>query len=249
MCVSSLDEYSLRVKSARWLSVVMVCAVITTTTVTVALAPAVLAAPGDASAVGFDANFFGTLASDPPAPISLIEQRGATAAPPGGNTDLVADETAIDLPLGPPINQTVRVAVAATINSTATSSAGGASAKASATDIQISTPAGLLEIAEVSSSVSCLYNQQPDGTVNGSPPTEPITVPAVTLNGEDVPFTDGVATIELDNQIGTATIKLTAAPPTIDGNRVTATGLLYTLDENLTDLVTASGTLAIARSS
>ena len=88
-------------------------------------------------------------------PISLNEQRGATSAPPGGTVDLTGDQTAIGLALGPPINQDVRVAAASAISTSAAGSAARADAKASATDITITTPAGPLVIDGVSSSVSC----------------------------------------------------------------------------------------------
>lgn len=211
-------------------------------------APGAQAAPGDADAVGFDADFHGTMAGGDA--IELVTQRGATSAPPGGPpVALIGDQTAVDVTLGDPLNQDVRVAVASAITSTSTGSAGSATAAASATGITISTPAGPLVVeGEVSSAVSCQFNQQPTAAVNGSAVLDPITVPTVTLNGDPVTFVNGVATIQVDNEVGTATITLTVAPPAVDGSGAAATGLLYSLEEDLTDLLTASGTLAIARS-
>lgn len=211
------------------------------TIVPIGFASVAAAAPGDSSAVGFDANFTGTLAGG--GPISLNEQRGATSAPPGGTVDLTGDETAIGLTLGPPINQDVQVAAASAISTSSAGSAARADAKASATDITITTPAGPLVIDGVSSSVSCPVNGTPTGTSTG--PT------TVTLNGDPVTLDpSGVTVIQYTGPIppGTATITLTLAPPTIVGNTATVTGLQYSLEENLTDLVEAKGTLAIARS-
>ncbi len=241
MCVSSLHQYSLRVNDTKWLRAAVVVAVVASSVaLPVLVSPTALAAPGDAGAVGFDADFHGTMAGGDP--IELVTQRGSTSAPPASSQTLTGDDTAIDITLGAPLNQDVRVAVASGISSSSTSSAGSALAKASATDITISTPLGPLVITgEVSSSVSCQYNQQPTAGPNA--------VPTATLNGAPVTFDDnGVATIKLDNPIGTATITLTVAQPVIDATTATSTGLLYSLDENLTDLLSASGTLAIARS-
>ena len=227
---------------ARWLRAWSVLVVVASSTaIPIALAPAAVAAPGDSSAVGFDANFSGTLAGG--TPISLIQQVGATSAPPGGSADLSGDGTAINLTLGPPINQDVRVAEASTISTRSASDSGASTASASAAGIQISTPAGLLAIDGVSSSASCPVGGQPTATATG--PT------GVTLNDEPVTLDpSGVTRIQYNGPVppGTATITLTVAPPKIDGTTATATGLLYSLVEDLTDLVSASGTLAIARS-
>jgi len=163
------------VNGARWLRAWSVLVVVASSTaIPIALAPAAVAAPGDSSAVGFDANFSGTLAGG--TPISLIQQVGATSAPPGGSADLSG--AAINLTLGPPINQDVRVAEASTISTRSASDSGASTASASAAGIQISTPAGLLAIDGVSTSASCPVGGQPTPTATG--PT------GVTLNDEPV---------------------------------------------------------------
>ncbi|HEY5877649.1 MAG TPA: hypothetical protein VIU11_01980 [Nakamurella sp.] len=47
----------------------------------------------------------------------------------------------------------------------------------------------------------------------------------MTLNGDPVTFDNGVATIQVDSAVGTATITLTMAPPTIRATTATSTGL------------------------
>src|SRR5262245_32201514 len=126
---------------------------------TVLLAPQAAAAPGDSSAVGFDADFHGTMATGDP--VDLVAQRGATLAPPDSPPiELTGADTAIDVTLGEPLNQDVQVAIASAVSSSSSSSAGIATAQATASDVTIMTPAGpLVFTSDVSSSVSCPYNQ------------------------------------------------------------------------------------------
>lgn len=61
------------------------------------LVSAVGAAPGDASAVGFAADFTGQAGGTP---IALNESRGQVLAPPGGSATLAGDATLIT-PISP----------------------------------------------------------------------------------------------------------------------------------------------------
>ena len=82
----------------RWLTVV---AVVTASVCgTTFLSSPAVAASGDASTVGFDANFTGELVGG--TGISVVDQKAAVAAPPDASAVLSGAETLIDVDLGAP---------------------------------------------------------------------------------------------------------------------------------------------------
>ena len=196
--------------------------------------PTAMAAPGDASAVGFLADFEVDVVGGT-GTVTIDDRIGEVTAPPSDSASLADAATAITADLGPLGVQTV--AQATLIETSATSSAAGSAATAQVTRAQINTALGLLTIDAVGSEVNC-------PTVGT--PTADVTPPAtVTLNGITVVLdVDGETVIgPIDPGPGAVTLTLTVDQTTTTSDTAAATAFVFGLEQNFSGIVTATGTL------
>ena len=200
--------------------------------------PTAMAAPGDASAVGFLADFEVDVVGGT-GTVTIDDRIGEVTAPPSDSASLADAATAITADLGPLGVQTV--AQATLIETSATSNAAGSAATAQVTRAQINTALGLLTIDAVGSEVNC-------PTVGT--PTADVTPPAtVTLNGTTVVLdVDGETVIgPIDPGPGAVTLTLTVDQTTTTSDTAAATAFVFGLEQNFTGIVTATGTLTLAQ--
>ena len=216
-----------------WLSIAIVA------TVVLCVSPSTaMAAPGDASAVGFVADLNVEVAAGPT--VAIDDRVGQVTAPPDDSASLTDAQTIISADLGPLGVQTI--AQAASIQTTATSGPSGSAATAQVTEAEISTAGGILAIDAVASEVSCPV---------GGPATADVTPPAtVTMNGVTVVLdADGETVITFDPGQGPVTLTLTIDEQTTTSDTAAATAFVFGLEQDFAGVVTASGTLTLAQTS
>ena len=204
-------------------------------------APSAGAAPGDASASAVLTDFTATPTATGIA-VVVDTSLGVVSAPPDSTSSLT-DQT-ITGDFGPDIGIVDVVRVGA-LKTTSSSDSTGAAATSVLTTISFPTPAGLLVIDTVGSAVSC-----PDGGT----PTAEVTQPAlITLDGVPQAPLDPTAPttipVPLPPEMGTFDLTLTANQTTATAAGASATGLVLTLQEDLTGFIVAGGTATFGAAS
>jgi hypothetical protein len=206
----------------------------------VAISPATaFAAPGEATARAVSADFVLTPA-DTGTTETILTTIGVVAAPPGASTSIPADSISADL--GPTLGGVTDVLLFETIDAAASSDATGTAASASVGVVQMGTPAGILEIRDVSASVTCARGSGPSASTGGPS--------SVTLGGAPVALDpSGTTVIDLSSGADTFRVTLVAGGTSFGSGSATATGLRVVLEEDLTGIITGSGEMVLAEAS
>ncbi|OJX70142.1 MAG: hypothetical protein BGO95_03790 [Micrococcales bacterium 73-13] len=200
---------------------------------------------GDASAVAVDADGVLTpldpITNDPLFSFALDQTAGPVAAPPDAVYSLPG--IALQADLGPFLGGLQDVLWFDGLASAASSTGTGSAASASVDEFRMNTAGGQLTIQGISSSVACSANGTTASVGSGM---------TVDLGGTPVPLDpSGITVIDFfDPPVpGFHFVITLVQSSSTTANSATANGLTIVIDEDLTGIIKANATIAVAQSS